>query len=131
MLRRQDKMTNNSKDLLTIGRLVNIKWGRSKKKAGQVDTPLGVVGMDIEYGVPGGPGGHKYVLVLVDKCTTHMWTYGMHTTSGADNQEALWKFFIEAGGFPSTIQCYFDPRFVGGQAIKLLQSHGCHVCATC
>ena len=121
------KMNNTSKELLTIGRLVNIKRGRSRNKAGSVDTPLGVVGMDIGYGVPGGPGGHKYVLVLVDKCTTHTWTYGMHGTSGTDIQEALWKFFIEAGGFPTTIQCDFDPRFVGGRAIKLLRSHGCRV----
>jgi hypothetical protein len=42
-------------------------------------------------------------------------------------QEALWKFFIEAGGFPKKIQCDFDPRFVGGQALKLLRSHGCKV----
>jgi len=122
------KLCNNNTEVLTIGRLVNIKRGRRRKKAGsKVTSPLQVVGMDIGYGVPGGPGGHKYVLVLVDKCTTHTWTYGMHGTSGADIQEALWKFFIEAGGFPQTMQCDFDPRFVRGRAIKLLRSHGCRV----
>ena len=122
------KLCNTNAEVLTIGRLVNIKRGRRRHKTGStVTSPLQVVGMDIGYGVPGGPGGHKYVLVLVDKCTTHTWTYGMHGTSGADIQEALWKFFIEAGGFPQTMQCDFDPRFVGGRAIKLLRSHGCRV----
>ena len=51
----------------------------------------------------------------------------MHGTSGADVVEALWKFFIDAGGFPRTIQCNFDPRFIGGKAISLLRSHGCYV----
>ena len=83
--------------------------------------------MDIGYGESNSPGGHKYVLVLIDKCTSNTFVYGMHGTSGADCVEALWKFFIDAGGFPCTIQCDFDPRFIGGKAIPLLRSHGCYV----
>ena len=83
--------------------------------------------MDIGYGSGSSPGGHKFVLVLVDQCTSHTWIYGMRSTSGADIQEALWKFFIDAGGFPATIQCDFDSRFLGGKAIALLRSHGCRI----
>ena len=38
---------------------------------------------------------------------------GMGGTSGSDVQEALWRFF--------------DPRFLGGKAKALLQSHGCRI----
>ena len=47
----------------------------------------------------------------------------MQGTSGADIIEVLWKFFINAGGFPQTIQCDFDLRFIGGKAAALLRSH--------
>ena len=80
--------------------------------------------MDIGYGANVGIGGYKYVLVLVDQCTRHSFLYGMHGSSGNDITEALWKFFIDAGGFPRKIQCNFDTRFVGGTAAALLQSHG-------
>ena len=43
---------------------------------------------------------------------------------GGDVCEAFWKFFIDAGGFPRTIQCDFDPRLIGGRAAALLRSHG-------
>ena len=66
-------------------------------------------------------------MVLADKCTTNSFVYGMHGKSGADVVEALWKFSIDAGGLPCTIQCDFDPRFIGGKVISLLQSHGCYV----
>ena len=70
---------------------------------------------------------HKYVLVLVDKCTTNSFVYGMLCTSGADIVEALWKFFIDTGGLPCTIQCDLDSHFIGRKEISLLQSHGCYV----
>ena len=64
------------------------------------------VGIDVGYGEANFSGGHKYVLVVVYKCTI---IYGMHGTSGANVVEALWKCFIDAGGFPCTIQCDFNP----------------------
>ena len=54
----------------------------------------------------------------------------MQGSSGPDVCEALWKFFIDAGGFPKTIQCDFDPCLIGGKAAALLQSHGTRVRAT-
>ena len=68
--------------------------------------------MDIRYGYGGSYGGSKYVLVLVDQCTTNPFVYGMQGSSGADICEALQTFFIDAGGFPETIQCDFDPRII-------------------
>ena len=122
------RINNTSDTMHSVGSLVNIHRGRRRKTTDRKTiAPLDLVGMDIGYGVPNGPGGHKYVLVLVDKCTSHNWVYGMNGTSGADIQEALWKFFIDAGGFPHTMQCDFDPRFIGGKAAKLLRAHGCRI----
>jgi len=56
--------------------------------------------MDLGYGEGTFYGGSKYVLVLVDQCTSNSFTYGMQGASGADVCEVLWKFFIDAGGFP-------------------------------
>ena len=53
----------------------------------------------------------------------------MHGTSEANAVEALWKFCIDAGGFPRTIQCNSDPQFIGGKVISLFRSHGCYVSA--
>ena len=65
--------------------------------------------------------------MLVDKCTYNTFVYGMHGTFGVDVVESLWKFSIDAGGFPRTIQCDFDPRFIGGKAILLLWCHSCYM----
>ena len=83
--------------------------------------------MDIGYREETAYGGSKYVLVLVDQCTSNSFVYGMQGSSGADVCEALWKFFIDAGGFPKTIQCDFDPCLIGGKAAWLLRSHGTRV----
>ena len=83
--------------------------------------------MDIGYGEGISYGGSKYVLVLVDQCTSNSFTYGMQGSSVADVCEALWKFFIDAGGFLKTIQCDFDPRLIVGKAVVLLRSHGTQV----
>ena len=129
-------MIDNKNEIPTVGSFVNHKRGKHKRKDTPVTLPLEVVGMDIGYCKPNSPGCHKYVLilvlvlVLVDKCTFNMFVYEMHGISGVDVGEALWKFFIEAGWFPRTIQCNFDPRFIGCRAILLLWSHGCYVCAT-
>ena len=118
---------DNKNEIPTVGSLVNHRRGKRKQKGTPATSPLEVVGMDIGYGESNSLGGHKYVLVLVDKCTSNTFVYVMHGTSGADVVEALWKFFINAGGFPRTIQCDFDPQFIDGKAISLLRSHGCYV----
>ena len=69
--------------------------------------------MDIGYREGTSYDGSKYVLVLVDQCTSNSFTYGMQGASGADVCEALWKFFIDVVGFPKTIYCGFDPGLIG------------------
>ena len=118
---------DNDQDLTTIGELVNRKRGKRRRKGSKATVPLEVVGMDIGYGDGTSVGGHKYVLVLVDQCTSTSFLYGMHGSSGADVCEALWKFFIDAGGFPKIIQCDFDTRLIGGKAAALLRTHGTRI----
>ena len=116
-------VVDNDHDVPTVGELVNRKRGKRRKKGSKATVPLEVVGMDIGYGEGVSVGGYKYVLILVDQCTTNSFLYGMHGCSDADVCEALWKFFIDAGGFPRTIQCDFDPWLIGGKAAQLLRSH--------
>ena len=99
---------DSDQDIPTIGELVNRKRGKRRRKGSKATVPLEVVGCDIGYGDGVSVGGSKYVLVLVDQCTTNSFVYGMHGSSGADVCEALWKFFIDAGGFPKTLQTDFD-----------------------
>ena len=51
----------------------------------------------------------------------------MHGSSGADVCEAFSKFFIDASGFPKTLQTDFDTRLIGGKAAALLRSHGTRI----
>ena len=108
-------------DIPTVGELVNRKRGKWRRKGSRATAPLEVIGMDIGYGDGGAVGGAKYVLVLVDQCTTETFVYPMQGSSGGDVCEALWKFFIDAGGFPRTIQCNCDPWLIGGRAAALLR----------
>ena len=85
--------------------------------------------MDLGYSDSTAVGGSKYVLVLVDQCTTHSFIYGMQDLSGTNVCEVLYKFLIDAGGFPETLKCNFDPRLTRGKATALLCSHGTRLCA--
>jgi len=87
-------VVDNDHDVPTVGELVNRKRGKRRQKGSKATVPLEVVGMDIGYGDGVAVGGYKYVLILVDQCTTNSFLYGMHGCSGGDMCEALWKFFI-------------------------------------
>ena len=110
-------MIDSDQDIPMIGDLVNWKRGKRRRKGSKATVPLEVVGCDIGYGDGISVGGYKYVLVLVDQCTINLFVYGMHGSSGANVCEALWKFFIDAGGFPKTLQCDFDTRLIGGKRL--------------
>ena len=120
-------VNSGNDDLECIGSLVNKKRGKRRRHGKRATVPLEVVGMDIGYGDDVSIGGFKYVLILIDQCTRNSFVYGMHGSSGADVSEALWKFFIDAGGFPRTLQCDFDNRIIGGKAAALLRSHGVNI----
>ena len=70
-------VADNDQDIPTVGEMVNRKRGKRRRKGSKATVPLEVVGMDIRYGDGTSYGGSKYVLVLVDQCTTNSFVYGM------------------------------------------------------
>ena len=117
-------MVDNDNDILSVGELVNQKRGKQKRKGQRALVPLKRVGMDIAHGDGTSVGRCKHSLFLVDCCTSQSFIRGMQGSSGSNVCEALWKFFIDAGGFPKVTQCDFDPKLIGGKAAALLCSHG-------
>ena len=113
-------VVDSDQDIPTIGELVNHKRGQRWQKRSKTTVPLEVVGCNIGYGDGVSVGGAKYVLVLVDQYTTNSFVYGMYVSSGADVCEALWKFFIDAVGFPKTLQCDSNTHLIEGKPAALL-----------
>ena len=68
---------DNDQNIPTVGELVNHKRGKQPRKDSKVTVPLEVFGMDIGYSDGASYGGSKYVLVLVDQCTSDSFTYSM------------------------------------------------------
>ena len=107
-----------------LGLSVRVKISTRHRKGIKATVRLEVVGCDIGYGDGYGDvdgvsvGGVKYVLVLVHQCTTNSFAYGMYGSSGADVCEVLWKFSIDAGGFPKTLQCDFDTQLIGVKSCR-------------
>jgi hypothetical protein len=92
------KVCHDNELPLTIGNMATINRNRSGKLLSRPAQALTTVGMDIGYGKGTSPGGHKYALTLIDLTTCHVWVYGLRT-KGADSViNALWSFFIDAGG---------------------------------
>ena len=85
-------VVNNDDEIPTIGELVNRKQEKRRQKGHRATVPLEVVGMDIIYGDGPAIGSHKYVLFLVDQCTTETFIYKMSGSSGSDVCEGLWNF---------------------------------------
>ena len=80
---------DDDQEIPTIGELVNRNQGKRRQKGSKETFPLEVVGMDIGYGEKTAYGGSKYVLVLVDQCTSNSFIYRIQDSSGADVFEAL------------------------------------------
>jgi hypothetical protein len=115
--------------LLSVGSVVNVQRGRKGRSLSRPKKALDTVGMDVCYGDGVSPGGYSYCLMLVDRATRKTWVYGLKDMNGSTIADALWRFFIDAGGFPKKIQCDFDPKFMGGKVRRLLNSHAIRLTA--
>ena len=100
---------------LTVGDFTTIDQRRRGGSRSRARRPLDVVGMDIGYGSGTSPGGYNYCLTLMDSATRLVFCYGLrHLSSGDHLQDAFWRFLVDAGGVPRTLQCDFNSRFLGG-----------------
>lgn len=70
--------------------MVNLKQGKQRRKGSKATVPLEVVGIDIGYSDGGSIGGSNTILVLVDRCITNSFVYGIQGSSGANIYEVLW-----------------------------------------
>jgi hypothetical protein len=108
-------VTQTKEPPLTIGGMSTMKRGA---RGGPVTRPpraLHTVGIDIGYGNGKSPG-YQCCLFMVDLATRYTWTYGLANLSGDTIIDALWRFFVNAGGFPRRLHCDFDRRFLAGSA---------------
>jgi hypothetical protein len=112
---------------ISLGTVVNQKRRKRNRNSKEPTRRLQKVSMDIGYGHGASPGGAKYCLVLVDGFSHHASVYGLNGITGLDVQDALWRYFIDAGGLPECIQCDYDPRFLGGVVRRLLHSKGIRI----
>jgi hypothetical protein len=106
---------------LTLGDITTIARNNHDKLLQRPPKSLHTVGMDIGYGEGTSPGGYKYVLTLVDFATRYTWTYGLKNKTAKSVIDALWSFFVDAGGIPSRIRCDFDSSFVKGKVHAFLK----------
>ena len=66
----------------------------------------------------------------MDLATRYTWVYGLTDLTGNSICDALWRFFVDAGGFPRRFRCDFDRRFINGKVGRLLRSHGVKIGAS-
>ena len=64
-------VVDDDQEIPTIDELVNRKRRKHRQNGSKATVPLEVLGMDIGYGEGTSYGGSKYVLVLVDQCTSN------------------------------------------------------------
>jgi transposase InsO family protein len=123
-------VTQTKKPPLTIGDMSTMKRGARGGPITCSPHALHMVGIDIGYGDGKSPGGYQYCLFLVDLTTRYTWTYSLTDLSGDTIIDALWCFFVDAGGFPWRLCCDFDCRFLAGSVGRLLRSHGLRIGAS-
>jgi hypothetical protein len=107
----------------TLSDITTISRNNKGKLLSRPATSLHTVGMDIGYGEGTSPGGYKYALTLVDYATRYTWTSGLKNKMAESVIDALWSFFVDAGGMPCRIRCDFDSSFVKGKVYEFIKLH--------
>jgi hypothetical protein len=107
----------------TLGDITTITRNNQGKLLQRPSHTLHTLGMDIGYGEGTSPGGYNYALTLVDYATRYTWTYGLKTKTVESIIDALWSFFVDAGGMPRRIRCDFDSSFVKEKIYEFIKQH--------
>lgn len=124
------KVSHDADPPLSIGDMATITRNRSGKLLSCPTAALTTVGINIGYGEGTSPGGHKHALTLVDLATHHVWIYGLRKKGAESVIDALWSFFVDAGGIPKRMRCDFDSSFVKGKVYAFLRRKGIQVGAS-
>jgi hypothetical protein len=109
---------------------VNINRGAHGGPVPRPSWARHTIGANIGYGEGVGPGGYKYCLFLVNLATRYTWVYGLSDLTRESLVDALWRFFVDAGGFPKRFRCDFHRWFLQGKVGRLLRSHGVKIGAS-
>jgi hypothetical protein len=117
------QVVKDAQGSITLGEVTTISRNNHGKILDHPLKSLHTVGIDIGYGEGTSPGGYKYVLTLVDFATRYTWTYGLKTKTAEAVIDALWSFFVDAGGTPTRICCDFDCSLVKGKVNTNLKVH--------
>jgi len=104
-----------------------VRRRRRSEKTRRAARRLQKVHMDIGHGDSVSPGGSRCCLVLVDDCSRQTHACGLNGLSGVEIQDCLFRFAVDCGGWPETIQCDCDSRFLGGAVRRLLHSKGVRI----
>ena len=70
-------VVDGDQEITIIGEFFNWKSGKRQQNECKATVPLEVVGIDIWYREGTSYIGSKYILVLIDQCTSNSFTYGM------------------------------------------------------
>ena len=98
-----------------------------KKKRNTKRTPRptqvgNVIHYDIAHGTGYAIGGIRYVLVLIDKATNHLYEYGLKTLKPQSLLIAMKQFINDLGCKPQYMRADRDFKLIGGEVASFLET---------
>ena len=108
---------------LDRGAAANLRKGNRNRKSKTKATGVGhTIHYDIGHGTGTSIGGVKYVLVLLDKSTKHLYEYGLRTVKEESILRAIKLFINELGVIPERMVADRDFKLISGKVADFLQT---------
>ena len=102
------------------------KRRRNTKQRPRPDNIGDTVHYDIAHGTGSAIGGVRYVLVLIDKATTHLYEYGLKTIKQQSILQAMKNFINDIGCKPTIMRADRDLKLIGGEVASYLETPTLH-----
>ena len=80
-----------------------------------------IIHYDIAHSICTAIGGVRYVLVLIDKASTHIYEYGLKTLKPQSLLQAMKTFINDIGCKPSEMRADRDFKLIGGSISSYLK----------
>lgn len=77
---------------------------------------------DIAHGTGSAIGGIRYVLVLIDKASTHLYKYGLKTLKEQSILQAMASFINDIGCKPTIMRADMGFKLIGGTVASYLDT---------